>query len=94
MYTVEAKLQERWVRMASFPLLDDSIASCNRAVMSTKSHCRVVDEEARMSVYTLFMPELAVVHERFYNIRDDPDENWRDEFQQEEYDIDWRDSGF
>lgn len=35
-----------------------------------------------------------IVIERFYNPRLDPDENWRDEYKEEEFDLRWQEYGF
>ena len=85
-YDVKIQTTHGWVTLASYgeDLLDTAALVADRAVFAHKTHSRVVEREHE-----------EIVHEKFYNRDDDPDENWRDDYDEEDdYGLVWQKTGF
>lgn len=86
MYRLEIRTPSGWRPLAEYEELWDVHPACDRAMMSEKCSARVVE------VVGGWIEN--VVYERHYNIRLDPDENWRDEFKENYDEIRWQEAGF
>lgn len=82
MYLVQINKDGVWITILTHSSEDGAARACYRAVFAYKVSSRVIGEEHQ-----------EVVCERFYNIAEDPDENWRDEVIEHNV-IDWKDAGF
>lgn len=107
MFIVQIEVPGTWRTLARFPLLNDAYATCNRAVLSEKRTARILDTEPENGPLQRLiinrnqqLSRLAsggiVIYEQFYNVRDDPDENWRNDLEENEDDFHfrWQEVGF
>jgi hypothetical protein len=83
-YCLQVQRNDGWFTTAFYcgGYLDAAVAACKRTVFSQKSASRVIGAE-----------DQEIVHEAFYNVLDDPDENWREEYK-EPQDLSWQEVGF
>lgn len=91
-----AERRQVWRTIVKYEKLEDASPACERACLSEKCSSRVVEGPADMMLAFPLTPILPhqIVIERFYNPRLDPDENWRDEYKEEEFDLRWQEYGF
>jgi|LSQX01.1.fsa_nt_gb hypothetical protein len=83
MYSVQVQQNNgSWLTILGFREEQPASVACYRAVFAYKKPSRVFGEEDK-----------EIVYERFYNVSEDPDENWRDDLE-EDHDISWQEAGF
>jgi hypothetical protein len=97
MYLLQVNLSGGWRTLARYPdqYLDDALVACDRAVLTYKFTSRIVEElEVINGLHPLDLYEFRTVYEQQYNVRSDPDENWRDDLPENDLSLDWREVGF
>lgn len=89
-YTLQAMGDMGWVALSHYGegCLDDAVRHCQRAVWTTKGHCRVIENHDGFNV----------VCERFYNRDDDRearfyDDDWMYE-DEDDLELSWKEDGF
>lgn len=105
MFHLQIQCSSGWRPVASFSILDDAYDACNRAVLSEKTNCRLVETGSPLTMNYSLSTE-GVVYDKVYIRESDPEMQWAirngyifddDEDEPEdpdEYGLDWRQSGF
>jgi hypothetical protein len=95
-YELQVQTPVGWRKIAVYNDFNDAIPACHRTSMSQKCSSRVVERLIVDTLGTEPQYREEVVAERHYNIRDDPDENWRDDIDElaEQYEFRWQEVGF
>ena len=90
-YCLQIQSESGWVSICRYDEghLEDALSSCRRAVFVEKVAARVIEREDDDS--------FILVLELFYNIDDDPEaRDWDDDdwYEDEGFEISWKDCGF
>jgi len=82
-YCLQIQRNDGWFTLGFYSegYLDHAVAASKRTVFSQKRASRVIGAD-----------DQEIVHEAFYNVLDDPDENWKEEYKEPQ--LSWQEVGF